>query len=73
MRVAEEREEVEVLLKEGCRIAQGCDDEDAFSICQCLWGGGDDVEVDVLDGGCVDFYGLVVVKDDGCLEVGVPD
>jgi len=27
----------------------------------------------VLDGGCVDFYGLVVVEDDGCLEVGVPD
>jgi len=33
MRIAEESEEVEVLLKEGCCVAQWCDDEDAFSIC----------------------------------------
>ena len=73
MRVAEEGEEVEVLLEEGGGVAEGCDDEDAFSICECSWSGGDDVEVDVLDGGCVYLYGLVVVEDDGGLEVRVPD
>ena len=38
-----------------------------------MWGGGDNVEVDMLDGGCVYFYRLVVVEDDGGLEVGVPN
>lgn len=47
-------------------------DQDALLVVDGLAGGLDGVEVDVLDGGVVDLQGLVVVEDDGGLEVASP-
>lgn len=65
-------QEVEILLEVVRGVAQRGQDEDALTVVEGLGSGLDGVEIDVGDGGAVDFVGLVVVEEDGGLGVCVP-
>lgn len=65
-------EEVEILLEVGGGVAEGGQDEDTFTVVNGLDGRFDRVQVDLSDGGAVDFVGFVVVEEDRGLGMGVP-
>lgn len=53
-------------------IAQRCNDKDTLFVLGCLLGRFGLVEIDVKDGGRIDFDGFVVVEEDGGLMMSVP-
>jgi hypothetical protein len=65
-------EKFEVLGEVGGGVAERGQDENTFPVVDGLDGGFDGVQVDLLDGGAVDFVGFMVVEEDRGLGMGVP-
>jgi hypothetical protein len=72
VRVAELADQFEVLVQMLSGVSERRQDEHSLLVEHGLGRGLDLVEVHVLDGGAVDFYGRMVVEDDGSLLVASP-
>lgn len=65
-------EKIEVLLEVGGSVTERSQNEDTFTVVDGLDRGFDGVQIDLTDGGAVDFVGFVVVEEDRGLGMGVP-
>lgn len=72
VRVGQLADKFKVLVEVVAGIAERGEDKYALLIEHGLCGGGDFVEVDMLDRGAIDLYGRMVIEDDGCLLVASP-
>jgi len=72
VRVGQFGDEVEVLGEVGGRVSQRSQDEHLLAVGNGLGGRLDGIQIVGGDRAGIDFVRLVVVEDDGCLEMSVP-
>lgn len=72
VRVGEFGEEIEVLGDVRGGISERGEDEDALPVAEGAVGGDDRIEVDGLNTRGIDMIGLMVIKENGSLQVLIP-